>query len=416
MIVDVPTQGQFYSAGVNQLYLAWKIAIGTQQALTRIGAAAEDREAADEYWHSVQPELANAYSLIQQAMEMALKGRIAAVSPFLLLSRDPRECAEGVGTKDISFGEFHTINASDLLKVHNSVVRPALGEGFGAFWDDVRRDRNRIMHSTSRATFTAGQVVLAILRAAHTLFADKAWPAQLLDQEAGQMYAIFSMDDHVYSSIVGEIGCALDLLAPADARAIFGFDKGRRAYVCPQCYVSAERDFAFDLPKLAQFASRNPSETTLHCVFCHADSQVARQDCEYPDCRGNVVDHNLCLTCLRDQDEQFAVGIDFIDAALDRQHEYEFVVGRPGKGNRADFRGHRARVADDEAAIAYGGSMLDAAHLRSWETVSIFQRLGRAILFEPDDHRAIGHWERGDDALLWHAGELAYKPSVDAPV
>lgn len=74
VIVDVPIPAQFHTAGVNQLYLAWKIAIGTQQALTRIGAAADDREAADEYWHSVQPELANAYSLIQQAMEMALKG------------------------------------------------------------------------------------------------------------------------------------------------------------------------------------------------------------------------------------------------------------------------------------------------------------------------------------------------------
>jgi hypothetical protein len=48
--------------------------------------------------------------------------------------------------------------------------------------------------------------------------------------------------------------------------------------------------------------------------------------------------------------------------------------------------------------------------------VSIFQRLGRAILFEPDDHRAIGHWARAKGALLWHAGELAYQPSVDAPV
>lgn len=416
MIVEVPTSGQFYTAGVNQLYLAWKIAIGTQQALTRIGAAADDREAAEEYWHSVQPELANAYSLIQQAMEMALKGRIAAVSPFLLLSHDPRECPEGVDTKDISFGEFHTINASDLLNVHDSVVEPALGEGFGAFWDDVRRERNRIMHSTTRVPFTANQIVRAILRAAQTLFADMPWPDRLLAQEAGQKYAIFGMDDHVYSSVVGEIGCALDLLTPADARDIFGFDKGRRAYVCPQCYVSAERDFAFDLPKLAQFASRNPSETTLHCVFCHADSQVARRGCEYADCPGNVVDHNLCLTCLRDQDEQFAVGIDFIDAAPDRQHDYEFVVGRGGKGSRADYRGHRARVADDDAAIAYGRRMLDAAHLRSWQTVSIFQRLGIAILLEPDDHRAIGHWARVDDGLLWHAGALAYQPSVDAPV
>jgi hypothetical protein len=414
VIVDVPTPGEFHTAGVNQLYLAWKIAIGTQQAVGM--ASDDDEEGIEAYWRSVQPELANAYSLIQQAMEMALKGRIAAVSPFLLLSRDPREWPKGVDTRDTSFGEFHTLNASDLLKVHNSVVKPALDNEFGAFWDTVRRDRNRIMHSTSRATFTASQIVLAILRAAQSLFADMSWPTRLLAQEAGQKYAIFSMDDHVYSSVVGEIACAMDLLTPADARAIFGFDKGRRAYVCPQCYVSAERDFAVNLPKLAQFSSRRSEETTLHCVFCDVKSEVERLHCEYPDCRGNVIDRNLCLTCLREQDEQFSLTPAFLIRAPDDLHDYEFVVGRESGGRRDEYRSHRQRAADDEDAIAYGRRMLDAAHLQVWQTVSIFQREGCSVLLEPETCRPIGHWAREDGGLLWYPSVLAYNSAAHGPV
>ena len=201
MIVDIPTPGEFHTAGVNQLYLAWKITIGAQQALTRIGAAADDQEAADDYWRSVQPELANAYSLIQQAMEMALKGRIAAVSPFLLLG-NPADWPGKGATEPLSFGELQTLDASKLVKVHNLLIDPPLDAAFATFWETVRRDRNRIMHSTSRTTFTAGAVVLAILRAAKTLFADMPWPDRLLAQEAGQKYAIFGMDDHVYSEVV----------------------------------------------------------------------------------------------------------------------------------------------------------------------------------------------------------------------
>jgi hypothetical protein len=43
-----------------------------------------DREVTDEYWRASQPALANAITLLQQSHEFALKGRIAAVSPFLL--------------------------------------------------------------------------------------------------------------------------------------------------------------------------------------------------------------------------------------------------------------------------------------------------------------------------------------------
>ncbi len=411
MIVDVPTPGEFHTAGVNQLYLAWKITIGAQQALTRMGAAAGDREAADDYWRSVQPELANAYSLIQQAMEMALKGRIAAVSPFLLLG-NPADWPGRGATEPLSFGELPTLDASKLVKVHNLLIEPSLDATFATFWEAVRRDRNRIMHSTSRTTFTAGEVVLAILRAAKTLFADIPWPDRLLAQEAGQKYAIFGMDDHVYSEVVGEIGCAIDLLTPADALELFGFDRRRHAYACPRCLANAERDFAAGLPKLAQFPTKTADETTLRCIFCETVSAVDRHDCVYPDCPGNVISDNLCLTCLREQDEYFSIDTELPTGEGD---EYHFVVGRHESGGSVGFRRHIEHMRDDWIAIAYGKNVLEADHLSSWQTISILQRLDGTSMLVQILH-PIGHWVRAHDGLTWNADDVVYDPSTQGPV
>lgn len=228
------------------------------------------------------------------------------MSPFLILG-NPADWPGRGATEPLSFGELPTLDAYKLVKVHNLLIDPPLDAAFATFWETVRRDRNRIMHSTSRTTFTAGAVVLAILRAAKTLFADIPWADRLLAKEAGQKYAIFGMDDHVYSEVVGEIGCAIALLTPADALELLGFDRRRHAYVCPRCLANTERDFAAGLPKLAQFPTKDAGETALRCIFCEAVSVVDRHDCEYPDCPGNVISQNLCLTCLREQDEQFSL-------------------------------------------------------------------------------------------------------------
>ncbi|TCM00247.1 hypothetical protein [Sphingomonas sp. PP-CC-3G-468] len=411
MIVDVPTPGEFHTAGVNQLYLAWKITIGVQQALARMGAAADDREAADDYWHSVQPDLANAYSLIQQAMELALKGRIAAVSPFLLLG-NPADWPGRGATEPLSFGELPTLDASKLVKVHNLLIAPPLDAAFATFWETVRRDRNRIMHSTSRMTFTAGAVVLAILRAAKSLFADIPWSDRLLAQEAGQKYAIFGMDDHVYSEVVSEIGCAIALLTPADALELLGFDRRRHAYACPQCLANTEYDFAPGLPKLAQFSTKDAGETTLRCTFCEGVSAVDRHDCEYPDCPGNVIRQNLCLTCLRAQDEYFCINTNL---AIGLGDEYHFVVGRDENGGSKEFRCHVEHMRDDWIAISYGRSLLEAAHLSSWQTVSILQRLDGTSILVKILH-PIGHWVRVRDGLAWNADDVVYDPSTQGPI
>src|SRR5581483_8957747 len=156
MITEIPTSSEFQSAGLNHLYLAWRIAMQAVQDYEELEDMLDDddREAASTgYWKKSQPALANAFGLIQQAMEMALKGRIAGISPFLLISRDPKDWPKGVETGAVPFSEFRTIDAADLMKVHNAVSREQLGEDFRMFWDNVRRDRNKILHSVSPRSF-----------------------------------------------------------------------------------------------------------------------------------------------------------------------------------------------------------------------------------------------------------------------
>jgi hypothetical protein len=83
-----------------------------------------DRESAStDYWFKAQPALANAFGLIQQAMEMALRGRIASISPFLLISRDPKDWPKTVENGAVPFSDFRTLDAADLIMVHQ-IPRP----------------------------------------------------------------------------------------------------------------------------------------------------------------------------------------------------------------------------------------------------------------------------------------------------
>lgn len=308
MITEIPTSAEFHAAGLNQLYLAWHMAM----QVTRDHEEAEEHalhlneqealEAATEYWTKSQPVLANAFGLIQQAMEMALKGRIAAISPFLLIARDPKDWPGKVDTQPVPFSEFRTLDAADLLKVHNTFALTPLDSEFRAFWDEVRRDRNKLMHSVSAKTFEPADLIRSILTAAEVLFSEVRWPQVLLNMEAeGALAAYGFTGDDDYNNVMAQIDLAVRTLKPAEVKRFLGYDKKRRGYVCPECWHNANRDWQEDWPALAQLHSKSPSETRLHCILCNETVKVVRADCDEANCKGNVVHDGTCLTCLSSQ-------------------------------------------------------------------------------------------------------------------
>ncbi|WP_099081506.1 hypothetical protein, partial [Nostoc linckia] len=310
MITEIPTADDFDRQGLNQLHLAWEITIEVISSLEQaqkidLPATSEEGQLAEKtFWDRSQPALANALSLTQQAGEMALKGRVAAVSPYLLIGRDPKDWPRAVDREPVPFSEFRTIDTADLVKVHNSFVTPRLPEAFEAFWTGLRRDRNAIMHSVSPKRRDAGELIKSILMMAHFLFSDPKWPRRLLDLEDKNKYSGFSFGlDYSTNTAMDQIETALKYLSTSECKLFFGLDIRRRRYRCPSCYAAANTDFQEALPHLAQLPPNTPNATELTCVVCEETSVVERLDCPNPNCRGNVFHAGTCCCCHRERDD-----------------------------------------------------------------------------------------------------------------
>lgn len=392
MIIDVPTPSEYQTGGLNQLYLAWQIAMASlhefDDALSY--GAEDDADTRADYWRRSQPALANAYGLIQQAMELALKGRIAAISPLLLIG-DPADWTGKAAVEDISFGEFRTLDAADLVKVHNSIATPPFDDAFKTFWDDLRRERNKIMHSTKPKNFDPADVVRAILTAASALFAERRWPAVLLEMEQEGRLAALGFNDNVQNHVMRQVEAALTHLTPGEAKRFLGFDTKKRAYMCPPCYFAANRDWQEEWPHLAQFPTKVKGATDLACIVCDTVTVVERTPCKEETCKGDVIAEEICLTCSTRQDE------------ADPAPQYEFVLSQVAEGGATADPGLE-RCLHDDFAKSFGRDMLDLGNLGIWDRVSISEVLSPEE-GPASERRPIGSWTRSNLGLEWHQAE-----------
>lgn len=216
MIIDIPTKADFDNNGIAFLNLAWQsvlsICLGLpEQPVEELGenateeqrleAEAEDRRWAAEverYWQVSQQELATAVALTQQGTEFLLKGKIADVSPFLLISGDPRDWPSGCDREDIPFADFKTIEAQDLLRAHDTVCTPPLSDQFKDRFEQLRRLRNSVMHTVDRRLrFTTQDGILAILEMVEALVGPNTWLGLRRQQlEEGPVFDPYSDIDY----------------------------------------------------------------------------------------------------------------------------------------------------------------------------------------------------------------------------
>jgi hypothetical protein len=405
MITDIPTAEEFQAAGLNQIYLAWQIIIQTCHDFEQVTElapsyieATETDAAAAAYWQKSQAVLANALGLIQQAMEMSLKGRIAAISPYLLIARDPKEWPGKVDTQAVAFSEFRTLDAADLVKVHNTFSSAPFNDEFKGFWDSVRRDRNKLMHSVAAKTFDASSLVRTILIAIEALFSDVRWPQRLWDMEADGKYAAYGIGgDYEQNIVMGQVDTAMKVLTPGEKKRFFGFDTKRRSYVCPRCWQAANRDWQDDWPELAQLTSKTRGCTTLHCVICVDASEVERMPCKYSKCKSDVIFENRCMSCMSEQDQPytFSSGLKDEKREFGNQYSLRYQSGTSGSYCNDYF-------PSEEAAVEHSRLSMEAPHLQDWESVTVTHGMGRP-------NKVIGTWMRTKKGLRW-------KPKYWVPV
>lgn len=307
MIVDIPVEEDFRSAGKDFLCLAWETILGLSLSLedTLDHTLEDDEVITDTYWEAAQRPLSTALSLTEQAVEFLLKGKIASVSPFLLIANDYPGWPKQSSSNQVRFSDFKTIDAKDLLRVYNTIAHSPLNDEFRQRYEQLRSKRNTIMHTVDPTLrVKADDVMVDILEIHKSLLGDESW----IDIRRNHIYN--SPDSVVYlyaseqfeTTLIREIEHAIITLPPALASRYFGINKKQRRYLCPDCYCTCVDYCPNGMPLTTLLTPNTPASTSVHCIICEKDFEIERRPCSNPDCKGHILHKNdgTCLTCFAD--------------------------------------------------------------------------------------------------------------------
>jgi len=309
VLKDIPHPDDFERNGLAFLNLAWDSIAELSQThhtvtemMNTSYISEEDRlemeEVEETYWQNSQPALATAVALAHQGGEFLLKSRIAAISPFLLLSVD--KWPANTDGADKSFADFKTVDAQELIKIHDMVCANPLPSKFKTNFENLRKLRNTIMHSVHRERpFTPREGVLAILDIADTLIGPLSWQSVRFKYRE-QKIEIWNVDAsefnprHRYAEETMHV--IRELLEPAASLKYYDFNKKQHSYFCVGCF----EEYA-GLVFTVHLKPASSTATEAYCVSCQTTFPVRRKKCD--ECEGNVFgkdrwdDGWTCLTC-----------------------------------------------------------------------------------------------------------------------
>lgn len=298
MIKDIPTKSDFDAIGCALLDQSWDI---VAVLLTQLQDAKGwiDVEAEDAYWQLSNTKLSTALAIAHQGAEFLLKGRIADVSPLLLILNAPREWPKPGPDGNIAFSQFRTVDAQDIVRLHDGCAATPLDKDFATSFEALRIRRNSIMHSVNPdVKVNATMLIDEILTIYKSLMPAIRWVdarrEALSDSSASHLWTA----EGIEVSVVREFNAIKDLLTPKSMLQNFGFDKKRRAYICSNCTFSTCAEDGFQ-SRSATLLSKSPTCEELHCFICNQTENVERTECTDADCNGNVIstEWDKCLTC-----------------------------------------------------------------------------------------------------------------------
>ena len=274
MISGIPTASDLHRTAINWMNLAWSSTIECLNEVREWREYQEEREAnpvglpsrVETLIKAQRFRITNAVSLLQQSLELFLKAKVAEVSPFFLISGDPRAWPKPDKNNVLDFSEFRTVDAVDLVKLVNTVSKEALPEKFVEQYNKLRIDRNKIVHlDTGNMVFESTVVLLQILGAHAALFPGQNW--QRFRQENFTPKSTHEDDeyelDYSYDSYLTEIAIMLENLQPAQLKAFLGYTKGGRRVDCPNCENLTTKHYAGG----RQYAQIN-KDKSIYCIAC----------------------------------------------------------------------------------------------------------------------------------------------------
>lgn len=301
MIKDIPTSEEFDSAAKAQFDFAWDIVISYLLTLEEARGYAEVEEEDEKaFWETARQRILTSLIIAQQGVELAIKGKLVAVSPYLLISGNHSDWPKDNTGAGISFSEFRAIDAQDLIRVHDTVHEEKLDIGFSVLFERLRKLRNKAMHTVDKGLNVSAQDVIIILLELHEyLYGNENWIATRRDFLNNSAAAhVFFDTEHVEGLVAKEFLTVFNFLKPAETMRFFKVDKKQRLYLCPECKYESEKYDRID-PKYAVLRPNEPDSEHLFCFVCDSLHPVEREDCSQEACPGNVIsiEYDICCTC-----------------------------------------------------------------------------------------------------------------------
>lgn len=302
MIENIPTHEDFYKTGRELLDLSWDM---IAKLLVNLDDAEyygiDPEEVSEEYWSLAHRQLTTSFAITQQGIEFLIKGHICEISPYLLISDSPTKWPSPYEGVPIDFSKFRTIDAQDLIRVHDTFSAVNFDSEFVSKFNELRESRNVIMHSISTSLdVQVGEVIDSLLYMHNSLFPDESWAKVRKQALESSPNSELGSVDYLSNEVSRELSIIVNLLPPSKVKSYFKIDKKMRAYFCPDCYYEANHDVDFDY-KLARLVSKEESCEEIYCPICDRQYEVSREKCTNDEegCPGNVISdvYGMCLTC-----------------------------------------------------------------------------------------------------------------------
>lgn len=314
MILDFPTKHDFFNAANDYLNSSWESVIENLSEFEELRGVFKDSDHDEEskrYWSSAKQTLISATALVQQAAEFYIKGRISDVSPYLLVSGSPQSWPKGCGKNNTEFSSFRTLDAQDLLKVHDTVCEERFTDEFIQWYENLRIIRNKIMHTVDKSLNVRPEEVIEFILYAHYYFSgENGWfksRREYLEKTPVNSMKSIQDDDNNYEgyilqSLLIDFRIATEVLKPSKVKLYFKFDKKSQSLHCPSCSNKVsqmdfwDHEFIHDCGKTYQ---KTDKSDTYECRICNYKGSILNQQCSEYGCEGAFLDSEagICFSC-----------------------------------------------------------------------------------------------------------------------
>ena len=254
-----------------------------------------------EYLEVAQEDLHAFASIAQQANELALKARIATVSPYLLLLNSDVKLS---GTADaIEFATLRTLDAVDLPKAVNTLTSMPVSEAYTQRYSQMRIQRNQYTHlGNITAILNPIAMCAGLVDQYRELWSDRAWFSDRVDSTYVRESYFGGKHWSPRQSIMHLLEYDRLLIPAAEFKKMFGVKKADVKFGCFSCQddwaVSRNGPGIEEVPT----AFYSKSKKAMHCILCGADFAAKLKTCDA--CDGKFVADDSaefgagrCFTC-----------------------------------------------------------------------------------------------------------------------